>query len=456
MEEIDIKDFLKYLKKFIIPAAAALVLAVAGVLIYEINYKTTLYKATTKVVLAQAVVNDEKSKKVEETGITLNDININQKLVQTYSEIAKSDEVLQKSIDKLGLETTPADLSKRVSVTDVTDTVIIKISVEDEDPEKSAEISNRIAKEFTRSVKDTFGLSNATILDPAKTPTAPSNDTLARDVVIAAFIAVFGVIAIAFIIYYFDNSIKYSDDLENKINMPVIGKIVKSDVDKKQTQNVIAVEAYPKSAVAESVKSLRTNLQFANVDKNFKTILVTSSVPSEGKTFTASNLATSFAQNGKKTLIVDCDLRKGRLHQVFNVLNTLGLSNLLIDDITKYKKYIQKTKIANLSVITRGAYPPNPSELLGSEKNRELIEILKEKFDIIIFDGAPCGSVTDSVIMSTLADEVLIVARDSKTTFPLLQATKEMLDKVNAPVAGTVMNAVSRKSARYYGYYGDK
>jgi capsular polysaccharide biosynthesis protein len=216
MEEIDIKDFLKYLKKFIIPAAAALVLAVAGVLIYEINYKTTLYKATTKVVLAQAVVNDEKSKKVEETGITLNDININQKLVQTYSEIAKSDEVLQKSIDKLGLETTPADLSKRVSVTDVTDTVIIKISVEDEDPEKSAEISNRIAKEFTRSVKDTFGLSNAAILDPAKTPAAPSNDTLARDVVIAAFIAVFGIIAIAFIIYYFDNFwVIYSIDIKS-------------------------------------------------------------------------------------------------------------------------------------------------------------------------------------------------------------------------------------------------
>jgi capsular exopolysaccharide synthesis family protein len=106
-------------------------------------------------------------------------------------------------------------------------------------------------------------------------------------------------------------------------------------------------------------------------------------------------------------------------------------------------------------MITRGAYPPNPSELLGSKKNRVLIEKLKTKFDIIIFDGAPCNGVTDSVIMSTIVDEVLIVTKDSNTAKSALESTKEMLQKVNAPIAGVVMNSVSKKDAKYYSYYGD-
>ena len=155
-------------------------------------------------------------------------------------------------------------------------------------------------------------------------------------------------------------------------------------------------------------------------------------------------------------LIVDCDLRKGRLHKIFQLPNTLGLSHLLADDILKYTKYIQRTQIPNLSVMTRGAYPPNPSELLDSKKNSALIAKLKERFDIIIFDGAPCNGVTDSIILSTLVDEVLIVTRDAHTPKNILQSTKESLEKVNAPIAGVVMNGVTKKTASYYGYYGEK
>ena len=213
-------------------------------------------------------------------------------------------------------------------------------------------------------------------------------------------------------------------------------------------------DKYPKSAVSESIKALRTNLQFSSVDSGFKTVLITSSLASEGKSFVSSNLAVSFAQNNKKVLIVDCDLRKGRLHKIFQVPNTLGLSHLLTDDISKFSKYIQKTSIQGLSIMTRGAYPPNPSELLSSKKNRSLIEKLKGKFDIIIFDGAPCNGVTDSVIMSTLVDEVLIVTKDANTPKNTLESTKEALQKVGAPIAGVVLNGVNKKTASYYSYYG--
>ena len=451
MEEIDIKDFLNYLKKYALVALIVAVIAAAGTAVYDLGIKQKLYKSYTTVVLAQ-----DNTKAESATTTTLNDININQKLVSTYSEIVKSKRVLQEAIDKLELDTTPEKLAKQINVTAIEDTEIIKIAVSDPDAERAAAIANKVAEIFATTVHDTFGLNNATILDEAEANNIQSNNTTLRDLAIALLLSVFGVVAVAFVIYYFDDSVKYSEELESQVKMPIAGKVVKSEIKLKPGDNEILVENYPKSAVSESIKGLRTNLQFASVDKEYKTILVTSSTPSEGKSFVSANLATSFAQTGKKVLLVDCDLRKGRLHKMFNLPNTLGLSFLLTESADKYKKYVQKTSIKNLSVITRGAFPPNPSELLGSQKNKDLIAKLKDNFDIIIFDGAPCNSVTDSVIMATIAEEVLVVARDGFTPRSALEATRESLSKINAPVAGLVINAVNKNSAKYYSYYGEK
>lgn len=451
MEEIDIKDFLNYLKKYALVALIVAVIAAAGTAVYDLGIKQKLYKSHTTVVLAQ-----DNTKAESATTTTLNDININQKLVSTYSEIVKSKRVLQEAIDKLELDTTPEKLAKQINVTAIEDTEIIKIAVSDPDAERAAAIANKVAEIFATTVHDTFGLNNATILDEAEANNIQSNNTTLRDLAIALLLSVFGVVAVAFVIYYFDDSVKYSEELESQVKMPIAGKVVKSEIKLKPGDNEILVENYPKSAVSESIKGLRTNLQFASVDKEYKTILITSSTPSEGKSFVSANLATSFAQTGKKVLLVDCDLRKGRLHKMFNLPNTLGLSFLLTESADKYKKYVQKTSIKNLSVITRGAFPPNPSELLGSQKNKDLIAKLKDNFDIIIFDGAPCNSVTDSVIMATIAEEVLVVARDGFTPRSALEATRESLSKINAPVAGLVINAVNKNSAKYYSYYGEK
>jgi len=451
MEEIDIKDFLNYLKKYALVALIVAVIAAAGTAVYDLGIKQKLYRSYTTVVLAQ-----DNTKAESATTTTLNDININQKLVSTYSEIVKSKRVLQEAIDKLELDTTPEKLAKQINVTAIEDTEIIKIAVSDPDAERAAAIANKVAEIFATTVHDTFGLNNATILDEAEANNIQSNNTTLRDLAIALLLSVFGVVAVAFVIYYFDDSVKYSEELESQVKMPIAGKVVKSEIKLKPGDNEILVENYPKSAVSESIKGLRTNLQFASVDKEYKTILVTSSTPSEGKSFVSANLATSFAQTGKKVLLVDCDLRKGRVHKMFNLPNTLGLSFLLTESADKYKKYVQKTSIKNLSVITRGAFPPNPSELLGSQKNKDLIAKLKDNFDIIIFDGAPCNSVTDSVIMATIAEEVLVVARDGFTPRSALEATRESLSKINAPVAGLVINAVNKNSAKYYSYYGEK
>ena len=451
MEEIDLKDFLAYLKKFVIAIVVVALIAVGGTYFYDTKVKTPMYSTYTKILL---VKNQE-----EETSssATLNDISVNQKLAATYSEFVKSRLVLQQVIDNLHLDYSVEKLAKNVNVTNVTDTQVLKITVTDSDPERARDIADNVTTVFAKEITKLTGLDNVRPYESAQVNSTPSNNTLTRDVIIAGLIAVFGVIAIAFVIYYFDDTVKYTEDLERRIGMPVVGKIIKSDVGgsrRGRKPDELIVQRYPKSAVTESIKSLRTNLQFTSVDKGLHTVLMTSSLASEGKSFVSSNLAISFAQSGKRTLIVDCDLRKGRLHHIFHTPNIQGLSHLLVDKVVNFSHYIQKTSIDNLYIITRGTYPPNPSELLGSEKNKELINTLKNHFDIIIFDGAPCNGVTDSIVMSTLVDEVLIVTKDGNTSKTALDTTRDMLEKVNAPIAGIVMNAVDKKVAKYYGYYG--
>ena len=453
MEEINIKDFFNYLKKYIFIICGVIILFVIGIFIYDKSIKKPLYTTYTTIILTKS--NETQTN----TTITQNDILLNQKLVETYTKIIKSKLVLDQVISETGITYTAQELGENVSVEAYENTEMLKISVTDSDPELSASIANSIAQVFSGEVAKIYQMNNISVIDIAQIPEEVSNNTLVRDVFIALFISIFGSIGVIFIIYYFDDSIKLTDDLEEEIGMPVIAKVFKSDIGSKNRGKVeLLVQKYPKSVVSESIKTLRTNLQFSSVDSELKTILITSSIPGEGKSFISANLAISFTQTDKKVLIVDCDMRKGRQHRIFKLSNTKGLSNLLIDDMANYKDYINKTSIKNLYVITRGTVPQNPSELLNSNKNNELIKILKSKFDIIIFDGVPCNGLPDSIIMSKLVDKVLIVSSESVTPRSVLESTKKQLKNVEAPVAGDVLNNVNRKNSKYgkyYGYYGD-
>lgn len=219
----------------------------------------------------------------------------------------------------------------------------------------------------------------------------------------------------------------------------------------------LVVNRYPKSSVTEAIKAVRTNLRFSSVNKKVKTILITSSIAGEGKSFVSANLAATFANSKEKVLLIDCDLRRGRQQEMFdeNTLNKLGLSNLLIDDNwnNNLKDYIRKTEINNLDIITTGSIPPNPTVLLESEKLEKVVEEFKDKYDVIIFDTPPVGGLTDAVIMSRLADAVLIVARAKKTTIEMLENTKEALKTVGANIVGVILNRVDNKDDKYYKNY---
>lgn len=453
MEEINIRDFLNYLKKYVLVIVAVALVLIIGVFIYDKSIKKPLYTTYTTIILTKS--NETQTG----TTITQNDILLNQKLVETYSKIIKSKLVLEQVISETGVTYTAEELSKNVSVEAYENTEMLKISVTDQDPELAANIANSIAQVFSGEIAKIYQINNISVVDVAVTPEEVSNNTLKRDLLLALFVSIFGTIGVVFVVYYFDDTVKLTDDLEEEIGMPVVAKVFKSDIGSKNNRKIeLLAQKYPKSVVSESIKTLRTNLQFSSVDEDIKTILITSSIPGEGKSFISANLAISFAQTDKRVLIVDCDMRKGRQHRIFKLSNSKGLSNLLIDDMTNLKDYINKTSVPGVHVITRGTVPPNPSELLNSKKNADLLRVLKAKYDVIIYDGVPCNGLPDSIIMSKLVDKVLIVSSDSMTPKSVLESTKKQLESVNAPVAGDVLNNVNRKNStygKYYGYYGD-
>ena len=206
----------------------------------------------------------------------------------------------------------------------------------------------------------------------------------------------------------------------------------------------------PKSAEAEAYRTLRTNLQFSSVDEELKTILVTSANASEGKTTTVCNLAVSFAQIGKKVLIIEGDLRRPRLHKYLTLSNQTGISNVLAQQVIA--ESVIQTTVLDIEVLTCGPIPPNPAELLNSQRMKQLIEDLKMHFDIILVDEPPVGVVTDAAILSTLVDGTLMVVASHQTDSDLARRAMKLLQNVEARILGTVLTKVPADSKGYYGY----
>lgn len=221
----------------------------------------------------------------------------------------------------------------------------------------------------------------------------------------------------------------------------------------------ITVEYLPKSYVSESFRTLRTNIQFMHANKDIKTILVTSTMPGEGKSYVASNLAATFAQANKKVIIVDADMRKGRLHDIFKISKKPGLSNYLSGvavndkDGNGLNSCISETEIENLYIMPMGNTPPNPSELIASTRMVELIKELRKLFDVIIFDGTPSKIVTDSVILSRETDTTLLVTGYNKTKMDDLKKIQRDIENVGGNIAGVVINSVPINTKRYANSY---
>lgn len=221
----------------------------------------------------------------------------------------------------------------------------------------------------------------------------------------------------------------------------------------------LIININPKSMFSESIKSIRTNLQFSAIDKELKTILLTSPEAGNGKSFVSANLAIAYAQDGKKVLIIDCDLRRGRQHEIFNIMNQTnsGYSNLILNykEEIKLSRYVVKTEVKNIDLIPTGPTPPNPIELLASKNNEEVIRELRKHYDIIILDCPPILGISDTQVMLKHADANVVVVSSGETPIELLERAKKVFETANSKIDGVIINKASVKGSSYYSYYAN-
>lgn len=318
-------------------------------------------------------------------------------------------------------------------------------------------------------------IGNVRIIDKALPPVDPIKPKKKINLLLGALLGLGFGLGMAFFVERLDNSLKSIEDVE-ATGLSILGSIplIKNSKDKKSKKEEEKSEEYqikrittnlvthfePKSPISEAYRTFRTNLQFARLDAPLKTILVTSSGPSEGKSTTVANLAITMAQMGTKTILIDSDLRRPVLHSIFNLQRTPGLTNYLAGNVP-WKEIVQETPIENLSLLTCGVLPPNPSELLGSKKMKNLLEELKEKYDMILFDSPPVIAVTDAAVLSTLLDGVVLVSSSGSTSREALQRAITLLENVKGRLIGGVLNKIKVESVYgsyhyyyYYHYYG--
>lgn len=220
-----------------------------------------------------------------------------------------------------------------------------------------------------------------------------------------------------------------------------------------QAARKLIAMANPKSVISEQFRTLRTNVNFSAPDGELRTLVFTSASPSEGKSTVAANTAIVFAQTGKKVLFIDGDMRKPTVHYTFHMPNTAGISNLLTRQAT-IEEVVKESSIPNLDVITCGPIPPNPAELLGSNMMGDMIEELKNEYDMVVFDAPPVLSVTDAQIISNKVDGTILVLSANNTEKESIVKAKELLDAAQANIIGTVLNNYVMEKDNYYQYYG--
>ena len=313
---------------------------------------------------------------------------------------------------------------------------------------------------------------NVRILDRATVPEAPFSPRLHVNLAIAFALGLVLGLGLIFLLHFMDNSVKTQEDVEHLVGLPYLGLLPSILSDKKKGRrkkgappetapagtDVLPASAdlfqwqNPKSQVAEHCRSIRTNLLFMSPDKPLKALVITSSVPREGKTTVAINVAISMAQSGERVVIVDTDMRRPRVHKAFGMTRGVGFSAALVGE-KEIGEVVRETPIENLSVIPCGATPPNPAELLHTQRFRELLDQLRERFDRIVFDSPPVGAVTDPVILAKAADGTILVVKSGVTARQLLAKTGRVLTDVNANVLGVVLNDIDPERRTYGGYY---
>lgn len=387
--------------------------------------------------------------------------------VKTYVTTGTERSVAQRAIDELGLDTTPEVLSKAVSVTNPLDTVVIKVSANASTPEGARDLAEAWVRGMAAEVNvietgnaDQQGASYLLPRDQAGLPSSPSSPNVRLALAIGGLLGIALGIAYAILRYTLDRRIRTVDGVEKATGVAVVGTIPEEKsftVDDRLIPfdggNSVQSRNAHLFGVAEAMRELRTNIQFMDVDNPPKVIVVTSPLPGDGKSTTASNLAITLAANGQRTILIDGDLRRPMISNVFGLVEGAGLSDVLAGraELADVAQAVGRNR--NLIVVGAGKIPPNPSEVLSSERMRELLAALSEQATVIV-DAPPLIPVTDAAVIANRADGAIVVTTVGKTTYEVLGKALGNLERAGSRALGIVLNRVPRKGsgAAYYGY----
>jgi polysaccharide biosynthesis transport protein len=298
------------------------------------------------------------------------------------------------------------------------------------------------------------GANVLTVVQPAIPPDAPIGPRPLLNALLAAMLAFLIVSAIVFVAEYLDDALRTPKNVDEVLGLPTLSTIERMPGGKKRPGMYrLATLLYPRSQVAETFRILRTNLEFATIDQPARTLLVTSAMPSEGKTVIAANLAVAIAQGGQRVLLVDADVRKPGVHQIFNLPNIRGLTDLLRTPVLNYASFIQRTEADGLEILSAGPVPPNPAEILGSQRMRTLVATLTGAYDIVVLDSPPLELVADPAVLSAYLNGTILVVEARRGRRSHLRHAREALAKANANVLGVVLNGVAPAARSEYGGY---
>lgn len=463
MEEIDLFALLYSVKKRWKMIAILCAIGILLMGIYSFVLATPMYSAQVKIFIYQ----DPSS---EYSSTAYQNMLTSSYLINDYTELVNSKPVREQAMNSLTAQGyDEGQVASAITVTAVTDTRFIYIQATNEHPEYAAAYANELAKAFAEQATDLMQLENVNIVEEAETAKSPVSPRKARNMVLGFAAGLVIGVAIAIAIDLLDRKVRYPDDLKNRYKKYVLLGTV-PDFENLGTQSKRRAkgkeEEYIGKAendyflggdvVEEALKSIRTNILFSGTEGASRCIALTSSVPGEGKTTTSINLAIAFAKSGYRTVLLDADLRRPKVHKRFRIKTVKGLTSALVTGGDLASMIIPDV-IENLDVMPAGIRPPNPPELLGSGAMGKLIEYLRGEYDIIIVDTPPVGLFTDAALVAKFCDSTIYVASAGVPTYEELNSGLEELEKIDAKILGFVMTRVerSRNGSYYYNYKYD-
>lgn len=425
-----------------------------GALGYGISLQMSpTYEATTTLLVTQNRT---------EGVVQLNDLQTAERLANTFSRLVTLRPVLEQAIEEGGLPFTPEQLDDAIGVANPTGTQLLEVSARADDPEVAAVVANTVSEAFISSnqAELTARPGQVSIVENALAPNEPVAPRPLVNAVLGGMLLLLAAAGAVMLVEYLDDTVKSPEQAQDITGLPTLGRIERFEKLRSAKEQLQAATR-PRSTIAEAYRAARTNLTYAiDLGRDRKLVLVTSPGPAEGKTTTTANLAVVYGLAGHRVCVVDTDLRRPTLHRVFGLENGEGLTNLLLAREPDLDRAVQRSIYTNVSVVTAGPLPPNPSELLGSARMQELLDRLKGRFDVVLLDSPPALVVTDASVLATLVDGLVVVARAGRTRRGALRATIEELAQSARPIAGIVLNQVAGRESGYYYYaygraYGD-